>query len=72
MVFKIAGDALVKMDAVVPVHVVLLVGVEKEVGLSVGIDAGAQEAQRMLWHAYRVVVAVDDLQASLEVLRFGQ
>ena len=53
-------------------HVVPVAGVEEQVGLCAGIDAGTDEGEGVLRHAGGVVVAQDDLQATLQVLGLRQ
>ena len=68
VVLKVAGDALVKMDAGVASHVVLLAGIGEEVGLGATLDAGIEERQAVLGHDGVVVIARDDLQAALQTV----
>ena len=61
---------MVQMDAVGACHVVSVAGIDEEVGVGVGIDAGAHEGEGVLGHADGVVAAVDDEEAPFEVLGF--
>lgn len=49
-------------------HVVTLTGIDVEIGLGSGGDAGLEEAVSMLGNDGRIVKADDDLEAALEVL----
>ena len=68
MVFKVACDDIVQVYAVAACHVVSVAWIDEEVGVGVGIDAGAHEGEGVLGHTDRVVSAVDDEEAAFEVL----
>ena len=70
MVFKVACDDIVQVYAVAACHVVSVAWIDEEVGVGVGIDAGAHEGEGVLGHTDRVVPAVDDEEAAFEVLGF--
>ena len=57
------------MHAVAAQHVVLVVGVDEEVGIPTCIHTGLHERQGVLGHASVVVVVVDDHQVAFEVGR---
>ena len=54
------------MNAVGTHHVVTVAWVGEEVGIGVGIDAGAHEGQRVLGHTDRLVTSLDDHQTPFE------
>ena len=63
------GDAFVEMHRGMAAHVVLLAWVGKEVGLGTSLDTGIEEGEAVLRHDGIVVVARDNLQLALQVLR---
>ena len=48
VIFKVSRDDMVQMDAVGACHVVSVAGIDEEVGVGVGIDAGAHEGEGVL------------------------
>ena len=55
------------MYTVTSLHVVLVRGIDEQVGIGAGIHAGFHERERVLRHAGIVVVIVNDEQGSLQV-----
>lgn len=71
VVFEILRDAFMQVHTGMSHHVVTLAGVDEEVWLGAGLHTGLDERQRVLRHASRVVVADDDLQLALQILRLA-
>lgn len=67
MFFEIACDDVVQMDAVFAKHIVPVAGVSEEVGVSIGIDAGTDEAECVLRHADGVIQTVDNHKTPLQI-----
>ena len=59
------------MYTVTSLHVVLVRGIDEQVGIGAGIHAGFHERERVLRHAGIVVVIVNDEQVSLQVSGFS-
>ena len=67
VIVEIAGDAFVEVHHVVSHHIVSVARVNEVVGLRASVFTFSEEGEAVLEHASRVVVAHDNLQASLEV-----
>ena len=65
---EVLRDALMQMHALVPAHIVWFARIEEKVGLCARFDALGKERQAMLRYHRLVVVALYDLQFSLEFL----
>ena len=67
---KIARNTLMKVHHILAHHIVPVAGIGEVIGLCARVLASPEERKRMLRNARRVVKAVDNLQASLEVSGF--